>query len=215
MKTYTKIGYDLVVKLIPENSRVLDLGCGSGDLLVMLQKIKKVKGAGVEISEEGVSKCVEKGLYCYQGDIDEGLMDYRDNSFDYVILNQTIQSTKRPRYVLKEIMRIGKKSIISFPNFAYIYARYQLLFQGKIPKNILFPFEWYESPNIHQLSIKDFEEFCAENNYTILKKFHFNIHGSSDSKVVKIFPNLFAQYGFFLLNGEKPPAKGGISSQPV
>ena len=153
--TTERIGYDIIINEIPEKSRILDLGCGDGTLIQELQQIKKVDGYGVEISAEGVSKCLEKGLYTYQGDIDDGLSDYKENSFDYVILNQTLQNTKKPVYVLAEIMRICKNAIISFPNFGNIKIRFQLLFSGRMPKNRMLPYEWYESPNIHLLSIKD------------------------------------------------------------
>lgn len=199
IKKYINIGYDLVISLIPEGSRVLDLGCGDGILLQRLQKEKNVKGFGVEISESGVSRCVEKGLYCYQGDIDEGLSDYRDNSFDFVILNLTLQNTKKPHYVLKETMRIGKKAIISFPNFGYYKIRLNILLKGKVPRNQLFPYEWHESPDIHMLSIDNFQDFCAGNNYHLERRLHFSIHGESESQVIKVLPNLRAQYGFFVL----------------
>ena len=192
-------GYDLVLEEIPEKSKVLDLGCGDGVLLEMLQESKKVKGYGVEISEEGVSLCMEKGLYCYQADIDEGLTDYRKNSFDYVILNQTIQNTKRPDYVIKEVLRIGKKVIISFPNFGYIQTRLHLLFKGTMPVNDLLPYEWYSSPNIHLLTIKDMKNMAQEFDFKILRENHFTIGQNQKSKIRKLNPNLFAQYGFFVI----------------
>jgi methionine biosynthesis protein MetW len=203
MKKHINIGYDLVLSLVPDGSRVLDLGCGDGILLQRLQKEKDVKGFGVEISESGVSKCVEKGLYCYQGDIDEGLSDYRDNSFDFVILNLTLQNTKKPRYVLREAMRIGKKAIISFPNFGYYKTRLNILVKGKVPQNELFPYEWYASPDIHMLSIDNFHEFCTANSYHTECQLHFSVRGESESRVVKVLPNLRAQYGFFIL-GDDP-----------
>ena len=193
------IGYDLVLEEIPERSRVLDLGCGDGSLLVMLQEQKKVKGYGVEISEEGVSLCVEKGLYCYQADIDEGLSDYKNDSFDYVILNQTIQNTKRPDYVLNEVLRIGRKSIVSFPNFAYISTRSYLMFRGTMPANELLPFEWYESPNIHHLTISDMNKMAEKFSFNILEEKNFSLSKNGRSRIVRFFPNLLAQYGFFVL----------------
>ena len=203
MKTaHTNIGYDLIVSLIPEKSRVLDLGRGEGTLLDRLQKEKQVSAFGVEISERGVTKCVEKGLYCYQADIDEGLADYRDNSFDFVILNQTLQSTKRPDLVVREIMRIGKRAIISFPNFAHLPIRWQFLLRGSMPKGNTIPFEWYESPNIHMVTIHDFESFCRKRGYPVKGRHHFSINSKGKARSSSWAFNLFAQYGFFLLDGE-------------
>lgn len=194
-----RVGYDLVIREIPEGAKVLDLGCGDGSLLVLLQEKKRVKGYGVEISEQGVSLCVEKGLYCYQADIDEGLSDYKDDSFDYVILNQTIQNTKRPDSVLKEVLRIGRKSIISFPNFAYISTRSYLMFRGTMPVNELLPYQWYESPNIHLLTITDMRRMAEDFSFSIIKEIDFSYTARGRSKVVKFFPNLLAQYGFFVI----------------
>lgn len=201
MNEHINIGYDLVTSIIPEGSKVLDLGCGDGGLLMQLQKIKKIEAFGVEISEEGVSRCVENGLYCYQGDIDEGLSDYEDNTFDFVVLNQTIQNTKNPFYVIKEILRIGVKTIISFPNFGHVSVRFNLLFHGTMPINRLFPYEWYESPDIHVLTIKNFNSFCKKNNYNIEETYHFNVFGSEKSKITRFYPNISAQYGMYVLNG--------------
>ncbi|HOP61944.1 MAG TPA: methionine biosynthesis protein MetW [Spirochaetota bacterium] len=193
------IGYDLVISEIPEGVRVLDLGCGDGTLLTLLQEKKGVRGFGVEISEEGVSLCVEKGIYCYQADIDEGLSDYRDNSFDYVILNQTIQNTKRPDYVIREVLRIGKKAIISFPNFGYYRTRAFLMFRGTMPVNDLLPYQWYDSPNIHLLTIKDMTEMTSEFSFKILSEKHFSVTRGGKSKVINHIPNLLAQYGLFVI----------------
>ena len=200
------IGYDLVLEEIPEHSKVLDLGCGDGSLLIMLQEKKKVKGFGVEISEEGVSLCVEKGLYCYQADIDDGLSDYKDGSFDYVILNQTIQNTKRPDYVINEVLRIGKKAIISFPNFAYISTRSYLMFRGTMPVNELLPYEWYESPNIHLLTISDMKKMSGDFSFKILSEKNFSSSLGGKSRLVKCFPNLLAQYGFFVIEKKQDAA---------
>lgn len=193
------VGYDLVLDEVPEKSRVLDLGCGDGSLLILLEEKKNVKAYGVEISEEGVSLCVEKGLYCYQADIDDGLSDYKDDSFDYVILNQTIQNTKRPDYVIKEVLRIGKKAIISFPNFAHISTRSYLMFKGSMPVNELLPFEWYESPNIHLLTISDMKKMAEDFSFSILSEKNFSSAKNGRSKIIKCFPNLLAQYGFFVI----------------
>jgi methionine biosynthesis protein MetW len=196
-----EIGYDIIIDEIPAESRVLDLGCGNGVLLERLQEEKNIQGFGVEISEEGISRCVEKGLFCYQGDIDEGLCDYKDDSFDYVILNQTLQSTKKPDFVLREIMRIGKTVIVSFPNFAYLTTRFQLLLKGTMPKNRLLPYEWYESPNIHLVTIRDFRQYCRSKHFPIRKELHFSLGKKDRSIPVRFHPNLYAQYGFFVLDG--------------
>ncbi len=203
MTTHVNIGHELVIAEVVENSRVLDLGCGDGKLLFTLQQQKKAQGYGVEISEFGVSMCVEKGLYCFQGDIDEGLKDYKSNSFDYVILNQTIQNTKLPHFVLKEVMRVGKKAIISFPNFGYYKTRIQLLLNGKMPVTANCPYEWYDSPNIHLLTIQDFVNFCQKSGYTIEKQLNFSY--TKKSKLFKnlLLPNIFAQYGLFILDAEQ------------
>jgi methionine biosynthesis protein MetW len=197
------IAYDLILEEISPGSKVLDLGCGDGTLLQKLQEQKQIIPYGVEISEDGVWQCVEKGLYCYQGDIDEGLADYKDNSFDYVILNQTLQITKRPSYVLKEMMRISKNSIVSFPNFGYYKTRMQLLVKGIMPKNLLLPYEWYETPNIHLLTVRDFQIFCETHNYPVKKEYHFSLNPAGTSRKILVLTNVFAQYGFFLLDGER------------
>ena len=194
-----RIGYDLVIDEIPEGARVLDLGCGDGTLLKLLQELKNVSGFGVEISGEGVSLCVEKGVYCYQADIDEGLSDYRDNSFDYVIVNQTIQNTKRPDYVIKEVLRIGKKAIVSFPNFGYYRTRSYLMFKGTMPVSKLLPYQWYDSPNIHLLTIKDMIRMSSGFSFKIVSEKHFSISGIDKSSIITIAPNLLAQYGFFVI----------------
>ncbi len=197
-----RIAYDLIIEEIPEGSRVLDLGCGDGSLLVELQKAKNIEGYGVEISSEGVSSCVEKGLYVYQGDVDDGLSGYRANSYDYVILNQTLQYTKRPRYVLAETLRICRSAIISFPNFANKKNRIHLLFRGTMPGNRLLPYDWHSSPNMHHLSIKDFRNYCRENGYPVKKEAHFKVVGDTGSRIVGFAPNFCAEFGFFILDGE-------------
>ena len=194
-----RIGYDLVVDAVNHGAKILDLGCGDGELLLRLQEEKKVKGFGVEISEEGVSLCMEKGLYCYQGDIDEGLSDYKDDSFDFVILSQTIQNTRYPDYVIKEVLRIGKKVIISFPNFGYFRNRIYLLFRGKMPVSRHLPYEWYESPNIHLMTIHDMRNMAYVAGFDIIDEKNFSVKPDSSSRIKTFMPNFFAQYGFFVV----------------
>lgn len=203
MNNYPEVGYDRIMDLIEPGTRVLDLGCGSGVLLERLQKEKKVTGLGVEISETNVALCVDRGLYCYQGDVDDGLSDYRDNSFDYVILNQTIQSTKRPHFVIKESLRIGKKVIVSFPNFGHYSVRTQLFFTGTMPVNDFLPFQWYDSPNIHLVTINDFRTYCHKNQILIEEEWPFCMKKRCQSRKRTVFPNLLAQFGMFILSNEK------------
>lgn len=203
MTTNDSIGYDLIVNEIPSGARVLDLGCGNGDLLAILVEKKGIEPHGVEISQSGVSECVKKGLYVTQSDIDEGLSIYKDNSFDYVIINQTLQNTRYPEQVMKEIMRIGKNAIVSFPNFVFIQIRLQMMLRGHMPDTRVLPFSWYESPNIHLVSIKDFTRYCESRGYPVKKVMHFR-QGEGEKPVVsRFFPNLFAEYGFFVLDGLK------------
>jgi methionine biosynthesis protein MetW len=198
------IAYDIILDEIPEGARVLDLGCGDGSLLAMLQQQKKVEGYGVEISPEGVSSCVEKGLYVYQGDIDDGLSDYRGNSFDYVILNQTLHYTKRPKFVLAETMRICRNAIVSFPNLGFWKNRIRIFFRGSLPGSNPFQHDWDSSLNIHHLSINDFKKYCDLNEYPIKRERHFIISGfSSSSRPVRMLPNFYAEFAFFVLDGEK------------
>lgn len=162
------LNYSIITDMIPENATVLDLGCGDGTLLKML-KNKKIKARGIEIDQNNVIKCLEKGLSVIQGDIDEGLAEYPDQSVDYIILNQTLQSTEKPDYVIKEMLRAGRKIVVSFPNFAYWRVRFYLFFHGSMPKSKILPFEWYNTPNIHLLTIADFYEFAKQRNLKIEK----------------------------------------------
>lgn len=190
-----KTEYKVILDLVHENSSVLDLGCGSGDLLLLLEENKNIKGQGIEIDEKCIYNCVAKGLSVLQGDIDSGLSEYRDKAFDYVMLNQTFQQVKDPDYVIKEALRVGKKVIAGFPNFVYINGRLQLFFKGKVPVFPSLPYEWYSTPNLHFLSILDFKEYCQKRNITIEKSVFV-----AQNKTVKFFPNLFAQIGIFLIS---------------
>lgn len=164
------INYDIITQIIPKNSRILDLGCGDGVLLKKLIDEKSAVGTGVEINPGVAIKAIEKGLSVIQGDIDEGLKQFLDGSFDYVVLNQTLQSAEKPDFVIDEMLRVGKKSIVSFPNFAYWKVRFYLFFWGKMPKSKDLPYEWYNTPNIHLLTVNDFYEFCQQRKIKILNK---------------------------------------------
>ncbi|HOW27102.1 MAG TPA: methionine biosynthesis protein MetW [Elusimicrobiota bacterium] len=184
-----------VLDLIPEGSTVLDLGCGNGDLLALLLKEKKARGQGIEIDEQEIYKCVAKGLNVFHGDIDTGLAEYRDKSFDYVILNQSLQQVKHVEEVLDDAMRVGQKVIVGFPNFAYLRSRLQLFFGGKTPITPTLPYTWHTTPNIHFLSISDFMTFCRQKNIHVEKTIHIG-----QKNRVCLWPNLFATVGIFLIS---------------
>ncbi len=184
----------VIGEIIPPGSRVLDLGCGEGELLAWLAEHKNVLARGVEINGAQVRKAIAKGVSAYQGDIDEGLADYPDKAFDYVILSQTLQETRAPLQVLREMLRVGRRAIVSFPNFGHWRVRAAMLFNGQAPKTDLFPYDWYNSPNIHFLSINDFEDLCREHGFPIEKRYFL-----AGSTRITSFPNLLGQTAVFLL----------------
>jgi methionine biosynthesis protein MetW len=186
--------FSVIGQIIQPGSRVLDLGCGEGELLAWLLENKQVMARGVEISATQVRKAIARGVSAYQGDIDEGLADYPDKAFDYVILSQTLQETRSPLHVLQEMLRVGRRAIVSFPNFGHWTVRRAMLFTGQAPKTKLFPYDWYNSPNIHFLSINDFEDLCRETGFPIEKRYFL----SGSTRVTKM-PNLLAQTAVFLL----------------
>ncbi len=202
MLAYIRYDLKLITDLIEPNSKILDLGCGDGELLAYLKKEKGAIPYGVEISQKGIMNCIRKGVPVFQGDIDEGLKDFKTKSFDYVILSQTLQATKRPYFVLKEMLRVGKKCIVSFPNFGYFKIRMLLLFKGRMPQVKYLPYSWYNTPNIHHLTIKDFYDFTKKNNIKILHKL-FPHRSRGKDKIINRFPNFFAQYAIFLITDSK------------
>jgi homoserine O-acetyltransferase len=185
-----RVDYDLIESLIQPGSMVLDVGCGAGELLAKLAADKKIKGKGVELDQDLVLGCVRHGLAIIQRDIDRGLGSYTDESFDYVILSQTVQTIKDPERVFKELLRVGRKVIVSFPNFAHWRCRLQLLFSGRAPVTRQLPFRWHNSPNIHCLSLKDFDEFCRRLGVTIEKRIPLV---KTSPSPVRFGPNLFAE----------------------
>ena len=194
-QTPIKTEHKIILNWISRDASVLDLGCGDGELLARLISEKQVHAQGIELSETAIHRCVAHGLSVFQQDIDTGLSEYADKSFDYVILNQTLQQVKKPDLVLKETLRVGKKAIVGFPNFVQASARFQIFFQGKVPVTKALPFEWYDTPNLHFLGIADFKEYCKKRNIHIENSAFIR-----KSKKNRIFPNLFAEIGLFLLS---------------
>src|SRR4030042_3703428 len=193
-----RLDHQIIYDSIEPASKVLDLGCGSGDLLFSLVQGKNIKAQGVELNDEAIYKCVEKGLSVFHSDIESGLKGYPDQCMDYVILNQSMQETRNVIFVIREALRVGKKAIIGFPNFAYIIGRSRIFFKGKVPITKSLPYRWYDTPNLHFLSLTDFEAFCKENHITILKR-----HFLGRSREVFFLPNLFALNGIFVITAQE------------
>lgn len=195
-----RLNYSIITEIIDKEAKVLDLGCGEGDLLAKLISEKNVKGLGIEINQNSVISSLEKSLSVIQGDIDKGLKGFEDKEYDWVILNQTLQSTEKPDYVMDEMLRVGKKAVVSFPNFAYWKVRFYLFFFGKMPKSKILPFEWYNTPNIHLLTINDFYEFCKKRNIKILNYIFMTKANIKNNFITRLFSNFFAEEVIFVLS---------------
>jgi methionine biosynthesis protein MetW len=194
----------IIASWVESGSKVLGLGCGEGDLLYLLKKDKNVKETGIEIKEEKVASCIEKGITVLQGDINEEIIDYPDNSFDYVILSQTLQQVYEPEALIQSMMRVGKKGIVSFPNFSHWRIRMQLMATGHVPVTKELPYEWYNTPNIRVLSLKDFRRFSKNVGFSIIKEAAINTgENQTEGKIVRWMPNVFATYGIFLIGNRR------------
>jgi methionine biosynthesis protein MetW len=191
----------LIADMVASGARVLDIGCGDGALLRLLAAKRDVDGRGIELSQAGVNSCVAQGLGVIQGDADTDLAYYPDYAFDYVILSQTLQATFSPRQVVEQMLRIGRRAIVSFPNFGHWRVRTQLLFGGRMPRTDNLPDRWYDTPNIHLCTIKDFLGLCRDVGAKVERAVALNAYGSKLGVSMPLFmQNLFGEQAVFLLS---------------
>ncbi len=199
-KKHIRFDLEVIANLIEPKSKVLDIGCGNGELLHLLKTIKKVDARGLEISQKDVSKAVSKGISVIQGDAKKDLPHYPNDSFDYAILSQTIQAMQNPKEILEEMLRIANFAIISLPNFAYFKNRFYLLLKGEMPVRKSIPYQWYDTPNIHFCSIDDFEKLCHDMGFIIQDKSYLTAKGKKAGLLQgKICANFFAEFGVFMI----------------
>lgn len=189
-----RLDHRVIADLVETRSKVLDLGCGDGELLELLIRQKSCKGTGVEIDEKAIYACIEKGLTVSHSDINSGLSEYADKRFDYVILNESLQQMLSPQKAILEALRVGKKVIVGIPNFCHYQARFQIFFRGRVPVTKELPYEWYDTPNLRFFSLKDFKKFCKVNGIRILTE-----RAIDARKEVFFLPNLFAHIGIYVL----------------
>lgn len=195
-----RLDFLLMADMVAEGAKVLDVGCGDGELLALLQRNRHTDGRGIELTRDGVSACLAKGLAVVQGDADTDLADYPDDAFDYVILSQTIQATHRPKAVLEHLLRIGRRAIVSFPNFGHWRVRFDLMVRGRMPVNESIPYSWHDTPNIHFCTIRDFVALCGESGAKIERAVALNSSGRPMQLSLPWWAwNLFGEEGVFLL----------------
>ncbi len=188
-----------IADLVPQGARVLDLGCGDGALLARLREERGAIVRGVEIDLDNIARCVERDVPVYQGDLDEGLADVPTDRFDVVILSQTLQVVKRPRLVLTEMLRVGRRSVVSFPNFGHWRVRAHLALRGRMPVSDAIPYSWYDTPNIHHTTIADFRDFSADCGAVIEREIAFVGGDGGRPQLVRVGSNLLADEAVFVL----------------
>jgi methionine biosynthesis protein MetW len=194
-KLFGRSDYAIISEIIEPNTRILDLGCGEGDLLAWLAENKHVDARGVEISGPKVQQAIARGVSVFHGDIEEALADLPDQAFDYVILSQTLQESKSPLKVLSEMLRIGRRAIVAFPNFGHWTVRLSHLFTGRAPKTKLFPHDWFDSPNIHFLTVHDFESLAHSQKWNIEKRIFLQ-----GARQISLLANLLSEVAVFLVS---------------
>lgn len=191
------LDHRVIYSIVENGSRVLDLGCGTGELLYPLVRDKHIRAQGIELDDKAIQECVKKGLSVFHDDIENSLREFPDRSFDYVILNQSMQQVKKVDDVIHEALRIGRKVIVGFPNFAYIKSRLMLFFRGRAPITGSLPYFWFDTPNVRFLSITDFKLFCAEKNIRIVEA-----HYLGTKEEIHFLPNLLALNAVFVLTND-------------
>ncbi len=196
MMRNSRLDHDIIFRIVEPGSKVLDLGCGDGDLLFRLARDKNALVRGIECNQAEVHACVRKGLSVLHGNIEGGLAEYPGGSFDYVILNQSMQEVRKVDCVIQEARRIGGKVIVGFPNFAHLRSRMMMFFRGKAPVTDSLPYLWYDTPNVRFLSIEDFHEFCDKKGIPVLAAHYLDKAGE-----IRLWPNLLAVNAVFVLAG--------------
>jgi len=201
---HMRFDLQVIASWIEPKAKIIDLGCGEGDLLAYLQKNKQVRGTGIERQEAKAAQCIRKGLSVLQGDINEEVLDYQDNTFDYAILSQTLQQVYNPAQLIQALLRISRKVIVSFPNFGNWSIRLQVFLSGCAPKTKELPYDWHDTPNIRVITINDFRKFAKNIGFDIVKEVAINTHHHDmRGNIIKYLPNLRASYGIFLIGKDR------------